>query len=81
MINLNLNGRDTAVDVDPAQPLVVALVELAEGPRMMSGITGVAPEPSALELDMPLRADFIKRGDRTLPVFTPAGDRTGGTGL
>jgi uncharacterized OB-fold protein len=57
---------------DPSRPLVVALVELAEGPRMMSNIIGVEPEPSALELDMPLKVSFARRGDYALPVFTPA---------
>jgi uncharacterized OB-fold protein len=57
---------------DPARPLIVALVELAEGPRMMSSITGVEAEPSALELDMPLKVSFTRRGDFALPVFTPA---------
>jgi hypothetical protein len=40
---------------------------------MMTNITGVKPEPSALELDMPLRVGFTRRGDYALPVFTPAG--------
>jgi uncharacterized OB-fold protein len=57
---------------DPSVPIVVALVELAEGPRMMSNIVGVAPDPSALELDMPLTVSFAPRGDYALPVFTPA---------
>jgi uncharacterized OB-fold protein len=56
---------------DPAQPIVVALVELAEGPRMMSNIVDVAPDPASLELDMPLTVSFEKRGDYALPVFTP----------
>jgi uncharacterized OB-fold protein len=57
---------------DTGTPIVVALVELAEGPRMMTNITGVEPEPSALELDMALRVAFTPRGDYALPVFTPA---------
>jgi uncharacterized OB-fold protein len=57
---------------DPSVPLVVALVELAEGPRMMSNITGVEPVPSALELDMPLKVTFAPRGDYALPLFAPA---------
>ncbi|GAA4535695.1 Zn-ribbon domain-containing OB-fold protein [Nonomuraea ferruginea] len=57
---------------DPATPVVVALVELAEGPRMMTNIVGIAPEPENLELDMPLKAEFIEYEDYTLPVFAPA---------
>ena len=30
---------------DPAEPQVIALIELDEGPRMLSNIVGVAPEP------------------------------------
>ncbi|MFK4038830.1 MFS transporter [Nonomuraea wenchangensis] len=59
---------------DPATPVVVALVELAEGPRLMTNIVGVPPEPEHLELDMPLQVCFVERGEHTLPVFAPAGE-------
>jgi uncharacterized OB-fold protein len=58
---------------DKDTPVVIALVELAEGPRMMSNIVGVAPDPASLELDMPLTVQFVERGDQKLPVFAPAG--------
>ena len=54
-------------------PYAIAVVQLAEGPRMMTSIVGVPNTPEALELDMPLRVQFEKRGDLTLPVFGPAG--------
>jgi uncharacterized OB-fold protein len=57
---------------DPAKPILVALVQLAEGPTMMSNIVGVEPEPAAVRLDMPLRVTFTERGEYKLPVFTPA---------
>jgi uncharacterized OB-fold protein len=53
-------------------PYAIAVVQLAEGPRMMTNLVGVAPTPEALELDMELRVAFEQRGDVTLPVFTPA---------
>lgn len=58
---------------DPATPIVVALVELEEGPRMMSNVVGVEPLPQNLTLDMPLEVQFVDRGDQKLPMFAPAG--------
>lgn len=54
-------------------PYAIAVVQLAEGPRMMTSIVGVPNTPEALELDMPLRVRFEKRGELSLPVFGPAG--------
>ena len=54
------------------QPLVIALVQLEEGPRMMSNIVGVEPVPENLPLDMPLTVTFEQRGDYSIPMFTPA---------
>jgi uncharacterized OB-fold protein len=53
-------------------PYAIAVVELAEGPRMMTSIAGLPHTPEALELDMPLRVRFEQRGDVTIPVFGPA---------
>ncbi|WP_040336859.1 Zn-ribbon domain-containing OB-fold protein [Candidatus Blastococcus massiliensis] len=53
-------------------PLVIALVQLEEGPRMMSNVVGVEPEPANLPLGMPLRVTFEQRGEHAIPVFTPA---------
>ena len=50
---------------------VVALVELEEGPRMLSNIVGVPPEQVACEL--PVRVVFEDiTGEATLPKFVPA---------
>lgn len=54
-------------------PYAIAVVQLAEGPRMMTSITGVPNTPEALELDMPLHVRFEQRGELSLPVFGPAG--------
>jgi len=54
-------------------PYAIAVVELAEGPRMMTSLAGVPATPEDLVLDMPLRVAFEPRGDMTIPVFTPAG--------
>lgn len=58
-------------------PHVIAVVELEEGPRMMTNLVGVEPDPDQLELDMPLTVQFEKRGDWAVPVFGPAGDGEG----
>lgn len=52
-------------------PYAIAVVQLAEGPRMMTNLVGVPATPEALVLDMPLRVTFEQRGDVALPVFTP----------
>jgi uncharacterized OB-fold protein len=55
-------------------PYVIAVVELEEGPRMMTNIIGVEPTPENLAVDMPVEVSFEKQDDRiTLPLFRPAG--------
>ena len=51
---------------------IIALVVLEEGPRMMTTIVGVEPDPAKLALDQPLTVTFEDRGDVRVPVFTPA---------
>jgi uncharacterized OB-fold protein len=48
--------------------VVTALVELEEGPRMMSFLVSVEPDPAAIRCEMPLALDFREDG---LPVFRP----------
>jgi uncharacterized OB-fold protein len=50
-------------------PYAIAVVELDEGPRMMTSIVGLPATPEALQLDMPLQVRFEPRGDVSLPVF------------
>jgi len=52
-------------------PYAIAVVQLAEGPRMMSNIVGAEQTPEALVLDMELEVTFEQRGDVMLPLFTP----------
>ena len=55
-------------------PYAIAVVELAEGPRMMTNIVGCPQTPEALQLDMPLEVSFEKQSDTiSLPMFKPAG--------
>ncbi len=54
-------------------PYVIAIVQLEEGPRMMTNLRKVAAEPEALPLDLPLEVTFEARNGRTLPMFQPVG--------
>jgi hypothetical protein len=53
-------------------PYVVALVELDEGPRLISNIVGCAPEDVAI--DMPVEVRFEAAGDFLLPRFAKRGE-------
>jgi len=59
-------------------PYVVALVELAEGPRMISNIVGCAPEE--VEIGMPVELRFEGAGEYRLPRFVPRGLDPAGQG-
>ena len=50
----------------------IAVVELEEGPRLMTNITNCPQTPEALQLDMKLEVAFEKIDDEiTLPLFQP----------
>jgi uncharacterized OB-fold protein len=54
-------------------PYVIAVVTLAEGPRLMSNIVGVEPEPANLPPDLALEVVYDDVTDEiTLPKFRPA---------
>ena len=54
-------------------PYSIAVVELAEGPRLMTNIIDTPQTPEALELDMPVEVVFAPmNGDISLPLFRPA---------
>ncbi len=51
-------------------PFVVALIELDEGVRIVSNLTGVTPEE--VSIGMPVEAEFVPvEEDLTLPLFAP----------
>ena len=77
LVSYIINRRPLA-PFDPAQPLIVAIVELAEGPRLLTNIVGVDPAPENLPLDAALSVDFEERASRYLPVFRL--DRTANQG-
>jgi len=54
-------------------PYAIAVVELDEGPRMMTNIIECPQTPEALLLDMPVEIAFERLDDEiTLPLFRPA---------
>ena len=58
-----------------AAPFVIGIVELEEGPRMMSHIIGVTADPAAVRCDMPLEVVFEElTPEITLPKFRPRAD-------
>ena len=53
----------------PLLPYVVAVVELAEGPRLVSNIVGVPPD--RVRIGLPVRVEFEPIEGTALPVFRP----------
>ncbi len=54
-------------------PYVLAVVELAEGPRMMTNLIDVAADPAAIRIGMPVEVVFRDvSADLALPHFRPA---------
>ena len=55
-------------------PYAIAVVQLEEGPFMMTNIVNCEQTPEALVLDMPVEVVFEKiNDDITLPLFQPVG--------
>jgi uncharacterized OB-fold protein len=55
------------------EPHSIAVVTLAEGPRMMTNIINCPQTPQALQLDMPLQVVFgNESAEISLPYFEPA---------
>jgi len=58
-------------------PYVLAVIELAEGPRMMTNLIGIAPDPATIRIGMPVEVTFEDvTAEVTLPHFRPAGGET-----
>lgn len=63
-------GQRPAPGFEP--PYSIAVVELDEGPRMMTNIVGCPQTPEALQLDMPVQVSWqVLDEEITLPLFTP----------
>jgi uncharacterized OB-fold protein len=58
------------------RPYVLAMIQLTEGPRMLSNLINVEPDPSAVKIGMPVEVVFTKlTDDVTIPLFQPASAR------
>jgi uncharacterized protein len=60
-------------------PYVLAMIELEEGPRMVSNLINIEADPSVVKCDMPLEVVFHRMTEEvTIPLFQPAraADRT-----
>lgn len=55
-------------------PYVLAMVELEEGPRLMTNLVGIEPDPAHVRIGMPVEVTFADVADDVaLPHFRPAG--------
>jgi len=62
-----------ARDFPLGTPYVIAIVELAEGPRLMTNLVDVEPDPARLRIGMPVEVVFTDvSADVALPRFRPA---------
>ncbi len=67
----------TVVRKKPPEPSYnIALIELAEGPRMMSRVEGI--DPADVAIGMTVEARIVQAEDGPLVVFVPAADREAG---
>ncbi len=58
------------------EPYVLAMVELDEGPRMMTNLVGIEPDPATIRFGMPVEVVFEDVSDTVaLPRFRPAAPR------
>jgi uncharacterized OB-fold protein len=63
----------TVVRKKPPEPSYnVVLIDLEEGPRMMSRVEGV--EPDAVKIGMAVEAKIVDQDDAKIVVFVPAGE-------
>ena len=55
-------------------PYILAMVELEEGPRVLSNLINIDPDPALVKCDMAVEVVFEKQNDEvTLALFQPAG--------
>jgi uncharacterized protein len=66
---VHAGGRNPPLEL----PFVLAVIQLEEGPRMLSNLVGVPPDPAAIRCDMPVVVEFADVTDAvSLPRFRPA---------
>ncbi|GAA5061127.1 Zn-ribbon domain-containing OB-fold protein [Nocardia callitridis] len=58
----------------PDVPYVLAVIELDEGPRLLSIVVDVVAAYDMGLLDLAVRASFETRGAQQVPIFVPIGE-------
>ena len=59
---------NSAFKIEP--PYILAMVELEEGPRLMSNLVNIEPDVEVIKCDMPLEVVYEKQTDDiTIPLF------------
>ncbi len=59
-----------AFNIDP--PFILAMIELEEGPRLMSNLINIEPDADVIKCDMPVEVVYEKQtNDITIPLFQP----------
>ena len=53
-------------------PYVIAVVELDEGPRLLTNLVDVEPDPDVLPIDLAVEVVFETVGEVALPMFRPS---------
>jgi uncharacterized OB-fold protein len=61
--------HQNAAPFDSRTPYVVAMVDLEEGPRLMTVLKHCSPDE--LHADMELTLDFVEDDDFVVPTFRP----------
>ena len=70
---INMGKHPSTAAFNNDVPYVVAVVELAEGVRMMTNLVGVEPDPSKIKVDMDVVLTYDDVTDAiSLPKFKPA---------
>jgi uncharacterized OB-fold protein len=66
--------RNSVPGLEAAVPFVTAIVQLEEGPRLMTFLIGIEPDPKVISCDMPVELAFLDlESGHSLPVFRPVG--------
>jgi uncharacterized OB-fold protein len=68
LVSYVINYRPVPPADEPAQ--VIALIELDEGPRMMSNLVGSSLDPDEIPLGAAVRVSFVPCEEMAIPVFS-----------
>lgn len=71
--SINMGKHPSARPFDNDVPYVIAVVELAEGVRLMTNIVGIEPDPNKIKVGMDVVVHYDDVTESiTLPKFKPA---------